>query len=272
VAKPCTNDTPCGRAAGAPAKAFHSAVCRKLADQGLTRAVRREASREDVTFIAELKGVELPKMAMFADGSVVVAQKDAEPILVRAGEKLDLSPGAVNYASPDRRVGCGCGEVALTPEGWRGVANDWEQDGVMHRRNRTCYPIPAGEERLPAHLSPGTVAPERAGREGDQALPVVGASSVFAEVRRRLDEREATGVRRYGRSLETFNGRDACRDLEDELLDGLAYATQVRIEHHAIVEALMVLASAVRRLRPALSPPERAAVDLAEKLEATRGR
>ncbi len=84
-------------------------------------------------------------------------------------------------------------------------------------------------------------APERNGREGDQALPVAGRESVFAEIRRRLDGREALGVRRYGRSLETWNGREAGQDLEDELLDALAYATQARLEHRALVEAVRVL-------------------------------
>ena len=84
--------------------------------------------------------------------------------------------------------------------------------------------------------------PERADRPGDQPLPTPGSQSVFAEVRRRLDEREATGVRRYGRSLETFNGRDAALDLEEELFDGLAYVTQLRLEHAAVVDALVTLA------------------------------
>ncbi len=118
------------------------------------------------------------------------------------------------------------------------------------------------------------VRPEREGREGDQPLPIVGQASVFAEVRRRIDEREATGIRRYGRSLETFNGRDACRDLEDELLDGLAYATQLRLEQAAIVDALLVLATLARTRngeRP-LSDAENAAFTLAELLEELHGR
>jgi hypothetical protein len=102
-----------------------------------------------------------------------------------------------------------------------------------------------------------TTTPERAGREGDQPLPEPGAESVFAEVHRRIDEhaadahrrvdgREAIGIKRYTRSLETFNGRDAGRDLEEELLDGLAYATQLRLERQEIGRRL---ADALEQLR-----------------------
>jgi hypothetical protein len=84
--------------------------------------------------------------------------------------------------------------------------------------------------------------PERAARDGDQALPVPGRESVFLEVRRRLDAREVLGVKRYGRTLETFNGRDVFTDAEDELLDRYVYSVQARMEHHAVVEALLVLA------------------------------
>lgn len=101
------------------------------------------------------------------------------------------------------------------------------------------------------------VVPERAGREGDQPLPTPGHKSVFAEVHRRIDEfattaharvdgREAIGVRRYGISLQTHNGRDAGRDLEEELLDALAYATQARLERQ---EQDQRLAHALEQLR-----------------------
>jgi hypothetical protein len=114
--------------------------------------------------------------------------------------------------------------------------------------------------------------PERAGREGDQELPVRGARSVFAEVRRDLDSREAVGVRRYGRSLETFNGRDACRDLEEELLDGIVYAKQVRLEYFAVVEALLALAHEITRPRTELGllPAGEAALELARMLQAQK--
>jgi hypothetical protein len=117
-------------------------------------------------------------------------------------------------------ISCGCGKLSGLPDRKTSMV----RDGVEHRYGKLCRPVP-----------------ERAGREGDQALPVAGAQSVFAEIRRRFDQREATGVKRYGRSLETFNGRDAFLDLEEELLDGIAYATQARLQHRAVIEALIVL-------------------------------
>lgn len=129
-------------------------------------------------------------------------------------------------------VGCACGKYAMA----RG--KEQAVDGVVHRADRPCYR--EGESKQVGAI------PERAGREGDQALPSVGRQSVFAERRRRLDEREAIGIKRYGRSLETFNGRDALRDLVDELDDAANYATQVRLEHQAVVEALCALGRKVR--------------------------
>lgn len=37
-------------------------------------------------------------------------------------------------------------------------------------------------------------------------------------------------MRRYGMRLQAFNGRDALQDLKEELLDGLAYLTQIQEE------------------------------------------
>jgi hypothetical protein len=92
-------------------------------------------------------------------------------------------------------------------------------------------------------------APERAGREGDQALPSAGRESVFAVLRRDLDERrreidarEGVGIKRYGFTLKTFNRRDVYRDLGEELFDARAYLKQAELEHLATVEALRVLA------------------------------
>lgn len=157
-----------------------------------------------------------------------------------------LSPPALEAARGDGRITCGCVKEWVPDRKTSRIV-----DGVEHRYGKPCRRMP-----------------ERAGREGDQALPVPGVQSVFAEVRRRLDEREALGIKRYGKSLETFNGRDAFRDLEDELLDGLNYATQARMEHRSVVEALVVLA---RAHRPSLPRPSGAEVDaalaLAAKLE-----
>lgn len=45
-----------------------------------------------------------------------------------------------------------------------------------------------------------------------------------------LDARERIGVERYGTALQPFNGRDALRDLYEELIDGALYARQAMVE------------------------------------------
>lgn len=76
--------------------------------------------------------------------------------------------------------------------------------------------------------------PERAGREGDQPLPTPGKRDVLAELAAvmppALAARRAIGIRRYGTPLQTWNGRDVHQDLDDELLDALAYARQAKLE------------------------------------------
>jgi hypothetical protein len=99
-------------------------------------------------------------------------------------------------------------------------------------------------------------------------LPVEGIGDVIEELRARLAQRKVLGVRRYGRALQAFNGRDAFRDAEDELLDQYVYLTQVRGEHRAVVAALIVLGRFVRDGTGSDAVME--AVRLAEKLEAVR--
>jgi hypothetical protein len=45
-----------------------------------------------------------------------------------------------------------------------------------------------------------------------------------------VQERRAYGVRKYGRPLETHNGRDALTDAWEEALDLVTYLTQMRLE------------------------------------------
>jgi hypothetical protein len=67
-------------------------------------------------------------------------------------------------------------------------------------------------------------------RPGDQPLPTEGQLNVQDALIRHIEQRRKLGIERYGRPLQTFNGRDALRDLLDELLDGATYAMQVRME------------------------------------------
>ena len=67
-------------------------------------------------------------------------------------------------------------------------------------------------------------------REGDQVLPKPGQINVSEEVKKDLDHRIELGIKRYGRPLETNNGRDALVDLYEELLDAVHYIKQLILE------------------------------------------
>ncbi len=56
-------------------------------------------------------------------------------------------------------------------------------------------------------------------------LPIVQLESI-----RLILERLNLGIERYGTPLQPFNGRDARRDLIEELLDALFYVTQLYLE------------------------------------------
>ena len=70
-------------------------------------------------------------------------------------------------------------------------------------------------------------------REGDQPLPIIGQENVSEAVKRDLDERIALGIRRYGKPLQTFNGRDALLDAYQEGLDLVHYLKQAIMERDA---------------------------------------
>lgn len=89
--------------------------------------------------------------------------------------------------------------------------------------------------------------PERAGREGDQPLPLEGrGEDILAELAKRILARRATGVRRYGRPLTPFNGRDAHRDQEEEFIDGYVYLRQAALEAEDLELAVVALGRRVR--------------------------
>ena len=113
--------------------------------------------------------------------------------------------------------------------------------------------------------------PERSGREGDQPLPVPGQGDIIAELIGLLEERRATGVRRYGRPLQAFNGRDASRDLEEELLDAAAYARQSGRERAATDLALVTLARRARGLDTEFGSVD-AALEVADAVALKLGR
>jgi hypothetical protein len=73
----------------------------------------------------------------------------------------------------------------------------------------------------------------------EQALPEVSTEgdSVQELVIRDVQERMRVGMERYGTLLRPFNGRDALRDLYEELLDGAMYARQVLEEQKDVLPA-----------------------------------
>lgn len=67
-----------------------------------------------------------------------------------------------------------------------------------------------------------------------QSDPVPGKQLVTQAVITDLQERERVGIQRYGRTLETFNGREALLDAYEEVLDLAQYIKQVLMEDDAI--------------------------------------
>jgi hypothetical protein len=67
-----------------------------------------------------------------------------------------------------------------------------------------------------------------------QPKPTPGDKSVTQAVIADLLIREAVGIRKYGRTLETFNGRDALQDAYEEVLDLAQYLKQVILENNQL--------------------------------------
>lgn len=68
-------------------------------------------------------------------------------------------------------------------------------------------------------------------REGDQPLPVINdAPDIQTQVVADIADRRQVGISRYGTALQPHNGRDALRDLYEELLDAVMYVKQVMVE------------------------------------------
>lgn len=76
-------------------------------------------------------------------------------------------------------------------------------------------------------------------RPEDQPMPAKNdRPSVQSMVIADIEAREQVGISRYGTALQPFNGRDALRDLYEELLDGAMYVKQQMIERDAKAESL----------------------------------
>lgn len=69
-------------------------------------------------------------------------------------------------------------------------------------------------------------------RSGDQPLPTAGRECVQDALIAQIEERKKLGIERYGRPLETHNGRDAVQDALEEAIDLAVYLKQVELEMH----------------------------------------
>jgi hypothetical protein len=78
--------------------------------------------------------------------------------------------------------------------------------------------------------------------ERDQPAPKPGKLPVQEIMILAIQERRAYGKRKYGRILETDNGRDALKDAWEESLDLFTYLTQARLERGDHIEGMENLA------------------------------
>lgn len=96
------------------------------------------------------------------------------------------------------------------------------------------------------------------GAHVEQPAPVPSTGDVWQEVidaeplavlRELYEARRALGIERYGVPLQRGNGRDTARDLEEELLDALAYATGIGWGDIAAAVRTTLLCVVARRQR-----------------------
>lgn len=94
------------------------------------------------------------------------------------------------------------------------------------------------------------LTPTRADRAGDrQPLPTPGRQAVTDALIADLRARTALGIQRYGRPLETFNGRDAIHDALEEALDLAQYLKQAVLEDSAKDAALLTVRDMVEAIQ-----------------------
>lgn len=93
---------------------------------------------------------------------------------------------------------------------------------------------------------------EKAGADEmkEQPAPKQGRDDVTTALTNLIQERAEQGERKYGRRLQTFNGRSAIRDALEEAIDQSAYLMQAYLEEQRKGE---VLAEAITALEAAHS-------------------
>jgi hypothetical protein len=64
-------------------------------------------------------------------------------------------------------------------------------------------------------------------------------TDIWEQIIKTMEDRRAIGIETYGRPLTPFNGRNSLKDLKEELLDAIAYLTQLEEEfEHLKIKAL----------------------------------
>lgn len=120
-------------------------------------------------------------------------------------------------------------------------------------KNRWGPPCVWGESRLAEWSANASreafELPPTKQREGDQALPthndeVDCQTRLINRINSEIPRRREVGIQRYGTALQPFNGRNALRDLWEELADASTYFMQVDAEYEALVDALIAIRTA----------------------------
>lgn len=138
--------------------------------------------------------------------------------------------GRCPYASDDTAA-CGCSKL------WRRMRDAAERAG----------------EPTPAEIAVGSVGADLrqfAARENlTQPPPKPGKQDVTAFLLDAIAKRREMGLKKYGTSLQTWNGRDPLADAMEEDLDRMQYLVQARLERAEMVELLGAVLDEVERAR-----------------------
>lgn len=128
-----------------------------------------------------------------------------------------------------------------------GVADLERIAAALGIRAASLLPLP--------HQSHEASRPSLRQRAGDQRLPVRNDSrDIQSMVIDDIRARREVGISRYGTALQPHNGRDAFRDLYEELLDAVMYVRQVMAEREGLV---LVDPGDLREVVPWILPPSR---------------
>jgi hypothetical protein len=94
------------------------------------------------------------------------------------------------------------------------------------------------KELLSRYNAPGGTLSGDGVREGDQQLPVKNNRLYIQDlVVADIEARKQVGIARYGTALQAHNGRDALRDLYEELIDACMYVRQLMEERDETLDS-----------------------------------